>query len=210
MLAETMTEKTRCAWAGDDPLYVRYHDVEWGVPVRKDRVLFEFLTLEGFQAGLSWITILRKREAFRRAFADFDPERVGRFGARDAARLMADPGIVRNRAKIAAAGQNARAFLDVRREHGTFSSYVWSFVGGRPIANRFRSLSEIPPETDESRALAKDLRGRGFNFVGPTICYAFMQATGLVNDHVLGCFRRLEIARRGASRTSAPGRRARA
>lgn len=189
--------RRRCAWAGSDRLSIRYHDREWGVPERRDRVLFEFLILEGFQAGLSWITILRKREAFRRAFADFDPERVARFGARDAARLMRDAGIVRNRAKIAAAGQNARAFLDVRREHGTFAKYVWSFVGGRPIANRVRSISDVPAETDESRALSKDLRERGFNFVGPTICYAFMQATGLVNDHVVGCFRRPEVARLG-------------
>jgi DNA-3-methyladenine glycosylase I len=188
-------KRTRCGWAGTDPLYVAYHDTEWGVPVRDDRVLFEFLLLEGFQAGLSWLTILRKREAFRRAFAAFAPERVARFGARESARLMADAGIVRNRAKIAAAAQNARAFLAVREEYGSFSEYVWGFVGGRPVVNRFRTLSEIPPETDASRALSKDLRGRGFNFVGPTICYAFMQATGLVNDHLTGCFRHRETAK---------------
>ena len=181
--------KVRCAWAGTDPLYVAYHDTEWGVPVRDDRVLFEFLILEGFQAGLSWLTILRKREAFRRAFAGFSPERVARFGARESARLMADAGIVRNRAKIAAAAQNARAFLAVRQEYGTFSKYVWSFVDGRPIVNRVRSSSEVPAETGISRALSKDLRSRGFNFVGPTICYAFMQATGMVNDHLVSCFR---------------------
>jgi DNA-3-methyladenine glycosylase I len=157
--------------------------------VHDDRVLFEFLLLEGFQAGLAWITILRKRKAFRRAFAGFEPARVARFGARDSARLMADAGIVRNRAKIAAAAQNARAFLAVQDERRSFSGYVWEFVGGRPVVNRFRTLSEVPPETDASRALSKDLRRRGFNFVGPTICYAFMQATGLVNDHLVGCFR---------------------
>jgi DNA-3-methyladenine glycosylase I len=186
-------QKPRCAWAGTDPLYVTYHDVEWGVPVRDDRVLFEFLLLEGFQAGLSWLTILRKREEFRRAFSGFDPVRISRYGDREAARLMGNAGIVRNRAKIAAAPQNARAFLAVRKEHGTFSEYVWSFVGGRPIVNRVRTPSDIPPETDESKVLSKDLRERGFNFVGPTIGYAFMQATGLVNDHVLGCFRHREI-----------------
>jgi len=188
-------KRTRCGWAGTDPLYVAYHDSEWGVPVRKDRVLFEFLLLEGFQAGLSWLTILRKREAFGRAFAAFAPERVARFGARESARLMADAGIVRNRAKIAAAAQNARAFLAVQEERGSFSEYVWEFVGGRPVVNRFRTLSEIPPETDASRALSKDLRRRGFNFVGPTICYAFMQATGLVNDHLTSCFRHRETAK---------------
>jgi len=187
--------KIRCGWAGSDPLYVAYHDAEWGVPVRDDRVLFEFLLLEGFQAGLSWLTILRKRGEFRRAFASFAPEKVARFGAREAGRLMQNAGIVRNRAKIAAASQNAKAFLAVQKEHGTFADYVWSFVGGRPIVNRFRSLSEVPPETDESRALSKDLRGRGFNFVGPTICYAFMQATGLVNDHIVGCFRHAQVGR---------------
>jgi len=188
-------KRARCGWAGTDPLYVAYHDTEWGVPVRDDRVLFEFLLLEGFQAGLSWLTILRKREAFRRAFAGFAPEKVARFGAREAARLMQDAGIVRNRAKIAAAGQNARAFLAVRKERGTFSDYVWEFVGGRPIVNRVRTPSDVPAETDASRALSKDLRRRGFNFVGPTICYAFMQATGLVNDHRIDCFRYRETAR---------------
>ena len=180
--------RIRCPWAGSDPLYREYHDTEWGVPARDDRVLFEFLVLEGFQAGLSWITILRKREAFRRAFAGFAPERVARFGARESARLMADAGIVRNRAKIAAAASNARAFLAVRKERGTFSDYVWSFVGGRPIVNRYRALSEVPAETEVSRALSKDLRRRGFNFVGPTICYAFMQATGMVDDHLRACW----------------------
>jgi DNA-3-methyladenine glycosylase I len=173
-------------------VYVAYHDTEWGVPVREDRVLFELLLLEGFQAGLSWITILRKRDAFRKAFDRFDPAKIARYGARDRARLMKDEGIVRNRAKIAAAAENAKAFLAVRAEHGSFSDYVWDFVGGRPIRNRFRP-GEVPAETDESRALSKDLRSRGFNFVGPTICYAFMQATGMVNDHVVGCFRRRQL-----------------
>jgi len=189
------TEKVRCGWAGTDPLYVAYHDTEWGVPVHDDRVLFEFLLLEGFQAGLSWLTILRKREAFRRAFAGFDPKKVARFGAREAARLMEDAGIVRNRAKIAAASQNAKAFLAVRKERGSFAEYVWDFVGGRPIVNRVRTSSDVPAETDASRALSKDLRGREFNFVGPTICYAFMQATGLVNDHRVDCFRYRETAK---------------
>ncbi|HWC64776.1 MAG TPA: DNA-3-methyladenine glycosylase I [Thermoanaerobaculia bacterium] len=186
-------ERVRCGWAGDDPLYVAYHDEEWGVPVRDDRTLFEFLLLEGFQAGLSWITILRKREAFRRAFDGFDPSRIARYGARDRERLMGNAGIVRNRAKIAAAAENARAFLALRQERGSFAEHVWEFVGGRPIRNRFRTSAEVPAETDESRALSKDLRSRGFRFVGPTICYAFMQATGMVNDHVVTCFRRREI-----------------
>ena len=199
--------KVRCGWAGSDPLYREYHDTEWGVPARDDRVLFEFLILEGFQAGLSWITILRKREAFRRAFAGFAPERVARFGARESARLMADAGIVRNRAKIAAAASNARAFLAVRKERGTFSDYVWSFVGGRPIVNRYRALSELPAETEISRVLSKDLRRRGFNFVGPTICYAFMQATGMVDDHLVSCFRHGAAARRKAPAARATRRR---
>ena len=187
--------KGRCGWAGEDPLYVAYHDEEWGVPVRDDRVLFEFLILEGFQAGLSWITILRKREAFRRAFAGFDPKKIARYGGRDRLRLMKDEGIVRNRAKIAAATENARAFLAVQEEFGSFSDYAWRFVGGRPIRNRRSTLAEVPAETDESRALSKDLKERGFRFVGPTIVYAHMQATGMVNDHVTTCFRHREVAR---------------
>jgi DNA-3-methyladenine glycosylase I len=187
--------RVRCGWAGEDPLYVAYHDTEWGVPVRDDRVLFEFLILEGFQAGLSWITILRKREAFRRAFARFDPKKIARFTGRDRLRLMKDEGIVRNRAKIAAAGENARAFLAVQKEFGSFSDYMWGFVGGRPIQNRRATLADIPAETEESRALSKDLRERGFRFVGPTICYAHMQAVGMVNDHVGTCFRRREVGK---------------
>jgi DNA-3-methyladenine glycosylase I len=181
--------KVRCGWATSDPLYLEYHDREWGVPQHDDRALFELLTLEGAQAGLAWITILRKRENYRRAFARFDPRRVARFDRRRVAALLRDPGIVRNRAKVAGTVQNARAFLEVVKEHGSFDRYVWGFVGGRPIRNRWASLKEVPPETAESRALSKDLRRRGFTFVGPTICYAFMQATGLVNDHVTTCFR---------------------
>jgi len=181
-----------CDAAPSHPVHGPYHDAEWGVPVRDDRVLFEFLLLEGFQAGLSWLTILRKREAFRRAFDRFDPAKIARDGARDRARLMKDEGIVRNRAKIAAAAGNAKAYVAVREDFGSFSDYVWDFVGGRPIRNRFHP-GEVPAETDESRALSKDLRSRGFNFVGPTICYAFMQAVGMVNDHVVGCFRSRQL-----------------
>jgi len=172
---------------------VVYHDREWGVPVTDDRTLFEFLVLEGAQAGLSWITILRKREAFRRAFADFDPARVAAFGERDLHRLENDSGIVRNRRKIASAVGNAQAFLAVAGEFGSFSAYAWEFVGGRPLVGRWESTSGIPAETPESRAFSADLKKRGFSFVGPVVCYAFMQAVGLVNDHVLSCFRRAEI-----------------
>ncbi|HTO11834.1 MAG TPA: DNA-3-methyladenine glycosylase I [Candidatus Binatia bacterium] len=198
---------TRCFWARD-PLDVVYHDREWGVPVRDDRRLFEFLILEGAQAGLSWITILKKREAYRRAFAGFDPGRVARFGAREARRLLGDAGIVRNRAKVAAAIANARAFLAVVAEHGSFARYVWEFVGGRALQGRRRTRRDVPAETGLSRALSKDLQRRGFRFVGPTICYAFMQAVGLVNDHTRDCFRyravvRLGQARRSASRAAA-------
>jgi DNA-3-methyladenine glycosylase I len=179
----------RCPWAADDPLYVAYHDREWGVPLHDDRRLFEMLVLEGAQAGLSWITILRKREGYREAFDGFDPERISRYGRRELAALLKHPGIVRNRAKIAAAVQNARAFLRLVDQTGSFDRHLWSFVGGRPRINRFRSLKQVPAETPESRALSADLRRRGFGFVGPTICYAFMQATGMVNDHLTGCFR---------------------
>ena len=180
---------TRCPWAGADPLYLRYHDQEWGVPLHNDRRLFEFLVLEGAQAGLSWITILRKRSAYRAAFARFDPRAVAAFGARDVRRLLADAGIVRNRMKIDAAIANARAVLAVQEEHGSLDRYLWSFVDGRPVVNRWKSMADVPAETDASRAMSKDLRRRGFRFVGPTICYAFMQAVGMVNDHVTGCFR---------------------
>jgi len=181
----------RCAWSeGADPVMERYHDEEWGVPVRDDRKHFEFLVLEGAQAGLSWWTILRKRDAYRRAFAGFDAVKVARFDARAVARLMQDSGIVRNRQKIEAAITNARAFLEIREEFGTFDAYVWPFVGGKPIVNRWRKQSEVPVTTAESDALSKDLKARGFKFVGSTIVYAHMQATGLVDDHLLTCFRR--------------------
>ncbi len=185
----------RCPWPGEDPLYVAYHDEEWGVPERDDRALFEKLLLDGFQAGLSWITILRKREAFRRAFDGFDPERMARYRPARLARLMADPGIVRNRAKIAASVASARAFLRFREAEGSFARFLWGFVGGEPRVNRFRSVRQVPAETAESRAMSKALRERGFGFVGPTICYAFMQATGMVNDHLVTCFRHRELAR---------------
>jgi DNA-3-methyladenine glycosylase I len=182
-------DKTRCAWAGTDPLYVRYHDDEWGVPVHRDRHLFEMLILEGAQAGLSWITILRKRPAYRRAFDRFDPKKVARFSAARQRALMRDAGIVRNRLKISAAVTNARAFLDVQKEFGSFDAYLWRFVGGRPKVNRPSGQGDIPARTAESDALSKDLKKRGFRFVGGTICYAFMQAVGLVDDHVRGCWK---------------------
>ena len=181
----------RCPWSeGIDPAYQRYHDTEWGVPVHEDRRHFEFLVLESAQAGLSWWTILRKREGYRRAFADFDAAKIARFDARAAARLMQDPGIVRNRQKIEAAIANARGFLEIQKEFGSFDAYVWPFVGGQPIVNRWRKPGDVPATTAESDALSKDLKSRGFKFVGSTIVYAHMQATGLVNDHLLYCFRR--------------------
>ena len=192
-----MGDLKRCGWASlDDPLYREYHDKEWGVPVHDDRTMFEFLVLEGNQAGLSWGTILRKRENFRRAFEGFDPAKVARYDGRKVKSLMGDAGIIRNRLKIQAAVTNARAFLEVRREFGSFDAYVWRFVGGRPRVNSWRSLSEIPATTPESEALSKELLSRGFKFVGPTICYAHMQATGMVNDHVVGCFRHSELSGR--------------
>jgi DNA-3-methyladenine glycosylase I len=181
--------RTRCAWAGSDPLYVRYHDEEWGVPVHSDRKLFEFLLLEGAQAGLSWITILRKRENYRRAFAGFAPAKIARFDGRKIRQLLKDEGIVRNRLKIKAAVENAKAFLRVQKEFGSFDRYMWQFVGGKPIVNRRRSLRDIPARTRESDAMSADLKARGFRFVGSTICYAHMQAVGMVNDHVVSCFR---------------------
>ena len=185
---------TRCEWCGSDPLYVQYHDTEWGVPRHDDRTLFEFLVLEGAQAGLSWLTILRKRENYRRAFDGFDPQTIAGYGAADVQRLLADPGIVRNRLKIAAAITNARAFLKVQAEFGSFDAYVWRFVGGRPKQNARRSLADLPATSPESDALSKDLLRRGFKFVGSTICYAFMQAVGLVNDHTVDCFRYADLA----------------
>ena len=181
---------TRCAWAGETNLeYIEYHDREWGVPVRDDRVQFEFLILEGAQAGLSWLTILRKREGYRRNFADFDPAKVARFTNKRIEKILTDPGIVRNRQKVNAAVTNAQAFLAVQEEFGSFSDYIWGFVDGEPVQNRFRRDSDIPATSPESDALSKDLKKRGFRFVGSTIVYAHMQATGLVNDHVVGCFR---------------------
>jgi DNA-3-methyladenine glycosylase I len=185
----------RCAWCGTDPLYVAYHDEEWGVPSHDERHLFEMLILEGAQAGLSWSTILRKRAGYRAAFAGFDPERVARFGARDVQRLLRNDGIVRNRLKIEAAARNARAFLAVQDEFGGFDAYLWRFVNGKPVQNRWRELGEIPARTSESDAISKDLKRRGFTFVGSTICYAFMQAVGMVNDHVVGCFRHRLVRR---------------
>jgi DNA-3-methyladenine glycosylase I len=184
----------RCAWCGDDLLYVAYHDREWGVPVHDDRHLFEMLILEGAQAGLSWYTILRKREAYREAFEGFDAGRIAHYDDARIAALLQNPGIVRNRLKVQAAVQNARVVLAVREAFGSFDAYVWQFVGGRPIQHAFQSLAELPASTPEAIAMSKDLLRRGFKFVGPTICYAFMQAVGMVNDHVVTCYRHAEVA----------------
>lgn len=188
--------KTRCPWPGDDPLYVAYHDTEWGVPLRDDRKLFEFLILEGMQAGLSWITILRKREHFRKAFHGFDAGRVARYGERDVQRLLQDAGIIRNGQKIRAAVANAKAFLEVQEEFGSFSDYMWNFVEGRPVVNRWKRLSQLPATSPLSDAISKDLKARGFKFVGSTIVYAHLQATGMVNDHLVDCFRYRELSRK--------------
>ena len=185
----------RCAWAGADPLYHRYHDREWGVPVRNDRKLFEFLVLEGAQAGLAWITILRKRPAYRAAFDNFDFNQVARYTEKDVRRLLNDAGIVRNNLKVRSAIRNAKAFLEVRKEFGTFSRYMWEFVDGAPIRNRRRTMKDIPPRTAISDAFSADLKQRGFNFVGSTIMYAHMQAVGMVNDHVIDCFRYQELVK---------------
>ncbi len=194
----------RCPWASASALYVAYHDREWGVPVHDDRTFFEFLVLEGAQAGLSWSTILNKREGYREAFAEFDPVAVARFGDSDVARLVANAGIVRNRLKIQSAIANARAFLEVQRAYGSFDRYVWAFVGDKPVLNRRRTLASVPARTATSDALSKDLVGRGFRFVGSTIVYAFMQATGLVNDHLVACPRWAAV--QGASDSSASTR----
>ena len=180
----------RCEWCGSDPLYIAYHDQEWGVPNHDDPRLFELLVLEGAQAGLSWLTVLRKREAYRRAFAGFDPAVVAGFGPERVAEILQDPGIVRNRLKVASAVANARAFLAVQGEFGSFDAYLWGATGGRPVVNRWRTVAEIPAATPAAEALSRDLRRRGFTFVGPTIVYAYMQAVGLVDDHVLGCWKR--------------------
>ncbi|MCG8692512.1 MAG: DNA-3-methyladenine glycosylase I [Minwuiales bacterium] len=186
--------KKRCAWPGNDPLYIEYHDTQWGVPEWDDRALFEKLILDGFQAGLSWITILRKRDNFVRAFDGFEPEKIVRFGPDRVEALMADTGIVRNRAKIEATIGNARGWLDIMDSHdGGFSAYLWDFVGGAPKINRWKTKGQVPAETAESKAMSKDLRARGFRFAGPTICYAFMQAVGMVNDHTVDCFRHGEL-----------------
>ena len=183
------TSPRRCDWAGSDPLYVRYHDEEWGVPLHDDRGLFEFLILEGAQAGLSWLTILKKRENYRRAFAGFDPQRVARFGARDVVRLLDDSGIVRNRLKIEAAIANARAVVQLQESAGSLDRFVWAVTGGASIQNRWRTRADVPTATREAEALSRALKGRGCRFVGPTIMYAFMQAVGMVNDHLVDCFR---------------------
>lgn len=185
----------RCGWAGSNPRYVRYHDKEWGVPVHDDRILFEFLILEGAQAGLSWSTILNKRDHYCEVFDRFDPQTVAAYDTAKIRSLLQDAGIVRNRRKVEAAIANARAFLTVRQEFGTFDRYIWGFVGGRPIQNAWASIEEIPAESPESVAMSKALKKRGFKFVGPTICYAFMQAVGMVNDHTIDCFRYRELAK---------------
>ncbi|MEZ5305910.1 MAG: DNA-3-methyladenine glycosylase I [Pyrinomonadaceae bacterium] len=182
----------RCGWARNE-LAVDYHDSEWGVPLHDDHRLFEFLILEGAQAGLSWDTILAKRDNYRKAFSDFDPKKVARFGESKIEKLLQDPGIVRNRLKVASAVRNAQAFLKVQAEFGSFDSFIWEFVGGKPIQNRFKEMSDVPAKTETSDMISKELKKRGFNFVGSTICYAFMQATGMVNDHVTSCFRYREL-----------------
>lgn len=184
--------KSRCAWCGNDPLYVSYHDQEWGVPVHDDRLLFEFLVLEGAQAGLSWLTILRKRENYRNAFHNFDIARVARYEEKDVIRLLADEGIVRNRLKVEAAIRNARGALKLQEECGTLDAYLWRYTDNTPIQNTWKTMQEIPVKTERSEQMSRDLKKRGFNFVGPTICYAFMQAVGMVNDHTTDCFRHRE------------------
>ena len=184
-----MTARNRCPWAGKDPLYRAYHDKEWGRPVRDDRRLFEFLILEGAQAGLSWITILRKRERYRKVLSGFDPRKIARYDGKKLRRLLRDPGIVRNHAKLRSMVGNALAFLKVQEEKGSFGAYAWFFVGGKPLVRRPKSMMDVPAQSPEAEALSADLKRRGFSFVGPTICYAFMQACGLVDDHLRGCFR---------------------
>ena len=196
MGAARTKEVSRCWWPGSDPLYIAYHDTEWGVPVHDDRKLFEFLVLEGAQAGLSWITILRKRESYRRALSDFDPVKVSRFDAKKIEALMQDEGIVRNRLKIESAIKNAKAFLAVQKEFGSFDAYQWGFVGGAPLQNRREGKGDVPARTEISDAFSKDLKKRGFNFVGSTIIYAHMQAVGMVNDHVETCFRHAQLAKK--------------
>lgn len=193
------TGLVRCGWGEGDPLNLAYHDAEWGVPITDDRALFELLCLEGAQAGLAWITILRKRTGYRRAFDGFHPSRLAAWGEPEIERLLADPSIVRNRAKVRSVLANARALLELSEGAGSFASHCWSFVGGRPIQNRWTTMSQVPAETDASRALSRDLRARGFSFIGPTIVYAFMQSAGLVNDHLVACFRHAAVAKLGRS-----------
>ncbi len=185
----------RCGWSISDPLMIDYHDKEWGVPVHDDRKHFEFIVLDGAQAGLSWQTVLKKREAYREAFDNFDPKKVARYDERKIEELLNNPGIIRNRLKVSSAIKNANAFLEVRKKFGTFDKYIWQFVGGSPMRNTWKSLKELPAKTPESDAMSKDMKKRGFNFVGSTICYAYMQAAGMVNDHTVGCFRHKEIRR---------------
>ena len=185
--------KTRCPWPGTDPLYVKYHDIEWGVPLHDDRLLFEFLLLEGFQAGLSWITILKKRANYRKAFDQFNPNKIAAYDNRKVKVLLANQGIVRNKLKIQAAIQNAGSFLTVQKDFGTFDHYIWQFTDSKTIKNAWKTLAQIPARTDESTAMSNDLKKKGFKFVGPTICYAFMQAVGMVNDHLVSCFRYHQI-----------------
>ena len=190
-----MKKLIRCGWSASDPLYIKYHDEEWGVPVHDDQKLFEMLILEGAQAGLSWITILKKRENYRIAFDRFNARKIAGYDARKKRELLSNAGIIRNRLKIDAAISNAQAFLAIQKEFGSFDSYIWQFVGGKPIKNRRTSLKDIPPKTPASEAMSKDLQLRGFRFVGPTICHAFMQAVGMVNDHVTPCFRHTQLSR---------------
>jgi DNA-3-methyladenine glycosylase I len=198
-----MTSKNRCRWAGDDPLYQQYHDREWGVPNADDDSLFEFLILEGAQAGLAWITVLRKREGYRKAFDDFDAREISRYSDKKIEKLLENPGIIRNRLKVNSARGNARAFLHVQKEFGSFTHYLWGHVDFRPIQNDWQSMAEVPAETELSKKISKDMKKRGFNFVGPTIIYAFMQATGMVNDHTVDCFRHQQCANKGKKKIPA-------
>lgn len=192
---KTEKKKKRCEWVGDNPLYIEYHDKEWGVPVFDDRLLFEFLILEGAQAGLSWLTVLKKRENYRKAYKNFDAKKVARFTEANIEKLLQNPGIIRNRLKVRASVKNASAFLDIQKEFGSFAKYSWNYVGGKPIINKFKKVSKLPALTPESEAMSKDLKKRGFTFVGPTIIYAHMQAVGMVNDHTTDCFRYKEVSK---------------
>ena len=187
--------KRSCDWPGDDPLMIEYHDTEWGVPVHDDRKLFEFLVLDAAQAGLSWRTVLKKRENYRKVFRQFDPEKVARFKTRDIERLLGDPGIIRNRLKVESAVANAKAMIEVRKEFGSLDRYIWGFTGGKTVKNKWKKLDQLPAESEESRAMSRDMKKRGFKFCGPVICYAFMQAAGMVNDHLVHCFRHREVGR---------------